>query len=237
MDVVIPLGNGSNWNNTELKFALRSLVAYCHNVDNVYIIGEKPNWIKSIVHIPAMDMQGSQYKERNIYNKIMIACSLAELSPDFLFMNDDHYLLSRIPPLWCYYHDMLSTTVDNRVAHDSYYYALRNTLEVLDSKHLPTKNFDCHAPVVYNKDKFKRVMSTYDWTVHYGYVIKSLYCNTLGINGKKCEDLKITSHLKCAHLEALVSGRKFFSIGDGATGSDMEIFLQYLFPKKSKYEL
>lgn len=237
MDIVIPLGNGSHWDNLELKFALRSLVAYCHHVDNVYIIGEKPNWLKSVVHIPAVDKPGQENKERNICNKILLACSLPELSTNFLFMNDDHFLLSRIPPLWCYYHDMLSNTIDNRPAHDSYYYALQNTLEALDKKHLPTKNFDCHAPIIYNKEKFKRVMSRHDWTIPNGYVIKSLYCNTLSIPGKKCTDLKITTRFRCSELEALTAGRKFFSIGDGATGADLNIFLNYLYPDKSKYEL
>jgi hypothetical protein len=239
MDVVIPLGTGSNWDNTELRYALRSLEMYCTNLGNVYLVGECPDWIKkgSLVHIPAAERTGREYKEANIMNKILLACNRESLSQKFLFLNDDHYLLSRIPPMYSYYQDHLQRSVFSRTAQDSYYHSLCNTLKALDDRRKPTLNFDMHAPIVYDKTKFVKVMGQYDWTVHYGYVIKSLYCNTLEIPGKLCRDLKITERRQCKEIEGLIAGRKFFSIGDGAAGVEMRTFLQYLYKDKSKFEI
>lgn len=239
MDVVIPLGTGSQWNDTELKFALRSLEMHYPDMGNVYLVGEKPNWVKpkSIIHLIAIDYPGLEYKEANIMRKVYLACGQSSLSQKFIFLNDDHFLMSPIPPLPYYYERTLLDTLNSRTAHDSYYNSIANTLFELERRKKPTLNFDIHAPIIYDKSKFLEVMGQYDWSVHYGYLIKSLYCNTLGIMGTQYPDLKITSRLKCHELEALTKDRKFFSLGSTVGGSEMSTFLAYLYRNKSKYEL
>lgn len=239
MDVVIPLGTGSIWNDTELKFALRSIEIHYPDLGNVYLVGEKPKWIKpkSVIHIPAADRPGQENKESNIARKVYLACTQPSLSQEFIFMNDDHFLLSPIPPLPYYYHEDLLHTLTNRVTHDSYYTSIHNTTEALHKARKPTKNFDSHAPIIYDKDEFRKAMDAYNWDIHYGYLVKSLYCNTLYIQGELYDDMKITARLKCHELEKITQGRKFFSIGPGASGSEMGTFLAYLYRNKSKYEL
>jgi hypothetical protein len=233
MDVVIPLGTGSTWSDNELRYSLRSLEVY-HNVGNVYIIGHKPSWIQKVIHIPAHDVPGAEHKEYNILRKILTACKMPSLSQDFIFMNDDHFLLGPVPTP-CY-QQTLEETVLKRSSHDSYYFALDNTLRALIKADRPTNNFDVHCPIVYNKHDFIRMTETYDMTLHYGYVIKSLYCNTVGIEGELCIDMKLTQRLRCAQIDKMVEGRGWFSIGDGAVNSELGIFLNYLYPNKSKYE-
>ena len=80
------------------------------------------------------------------------------------------------------------------------------------------------------------VMTAYSWEQAYGYVVKSLYCNTLGIKGEYMVDLKINERLKCAELEKAVAGRPFFSTGESANGAELGTFLQYLYRNKSKFE-
>lgn len=239
MDCVIPLGTGSQWNDTELKFALRSLEMHYSDLGNVYLVGEKPSWIKpkSIIHLIAIDYPGLEYKEANIMRKVYVACGQSSLSQKFIFLNDDHFLMDAIPPLPFYYEYTLSYTLDKRTAHDSYYNSIANTLFELEQRRKPTRNFDIHAPIIYDKDLFREVMSRYDWSIHYGYLIKSLYCNTLGIKGTQYPDMKIIARLKCHELEALTKGRKFFSIGSGVGGSEMGTFLAYLYREKSRYEI
>lgn len=236
MDVVYPLSNGSTWENNELRFSLRSLELHYPRVKNLYIVGTKPDWIKNVTFIPYRDVPGLENKERNIMNKIVAAINCKTLlSKDFIFMNDDHFILDSLPFPY-YFQESLNASVLKRGV-DSYSASLNNTLKALESKKLQTLNFDIHCPIVYNKEKFIRVMDQYDWTVYSGYVIKSLYCNTLGIKGTEMPDLKIKSRMDCFKLEALTTGRKFFSIYDEAIGPDLTTYLYYLYPNKSKWEL
>ena len=52
MDIVIPLGTGSRWQNNELRFALRSIEKYLTGYDKIFIIGECPSYLQNIIHIP-----------------------------------------------------------------------------------------------------------------------------------------------------------------------------------------
>jgi len=235
VDVVYSLGSGSHWQDNELRYSLRSLVKYFPGLGNVYIIGKRPEWIRNAVHVKANDLPGTDRKEFNIMNKILIACNLPVLSRQFLFINDDHFLLQPWQTVPFYYEKHLENTLAARKNHDAYYQSLDNTLGVLKGRH-DTKNFDIHCPIVYDKSYFPQVMAAYDWTVNFGYVIKSLYCNTLGVKGQVMTDLKINGRHSCSKLEQLTIGRKFFSIGDSAIGPELTTYLSYLYPEKSKFE-
>ena len=78
-----------------------------------------------------------------------------------------------------YFYDGDLKTVIAKRKLDRYRLALENTLKVLLERNLPTLHYDIHAPIVFEKDKFQKIMSQYDWTVQHGYVIKSLYVNSL----------------------------------------------------------
>src|SRR5688500_2320198 len=95
--IVIPLaanGFGSRNNDIELRYCLRSIETHLSGYGDIFLIVHKPKWVKNVMHIPAEDEQRTWWKERNIYRKILLACEDPRVSDDFLFMNDDHYLLS-----------------------------------------------------------------------------------------------------------------------------------------------
>lgn len=238
MDIVYALGSGSNWDNNELRYSLRSVDKYVNHVGNVYLIGEKPKWIKNIIHIPMNDRPGVEWKEFNIMQKILRACATPALSREFIFMNDDHFLLHVIPPLPFYYQQTLLSSMFKRRVQDTYHKALDNTYQALMRRDYNVINYDIHVPIIYDKNLFADTVLSYDWnTAPGGYVIKSLYCNTLGVKGQEVMDLKIKERMDCFKLEALTLGRKFFSIDDSSINLDMGTYLQYLYPIKSKYEL
>lgn len=235
MDIVIPLSDRSIWDHNELRFALRSAEKFIPDMGKVFIIGNKPHWIKNVINIVVQDKPEEVYKEHNICNKVLAACKHNGVSNDFIFMNDDHFLLAPFTGD-NYYQQSLSATLLKRASQDTYYRSLNNTLRSLQHYSLPTLNFDIHCPIIYNKREFAKVVSLYDWEKSCGYVIKSLYCNTLRLLGIVDMDLKINTQLNCFQLEALTMGRKFFSVGDGAVGGELATYLNYLYPKKSQFE-
>lgn len=225
----------SKWRGQELKYSLRSLERYGRNYGKVYIVGDKPPYLNDkIIHIKKEDKAAN--KERRIYEKLLCACQTEEISNPFLLFNDDYFLTRSIDLslIGYFYFDRLENKVKSRKLNDIYRNALKNTAQALTERGLPTKHFDIHFPMKYYKDKFIEVMTGYDWEVRYGYVIKSLYANSLKIQGEDKPDHKIyLSHNK-REIREVVKNSDIFST-DKITRALAEI-LQELYPNQSSYE-
>ena len=235
-DIVIPLGKGSRWNDNELRYCLRSIERFMPR-SRVFIVGHRPKWVKNVIHIPFTDNPDYEAKERNIKNKFLAACDHPELSEDFWAFNDDYFILQKPPARYPYFYDKcLSSKIATRPFKDHYQYAQINTYETLKNLGYTTLNYDVHFPILYNKTKFREVMDLYDWNIQHGYVVKSLYCNTLEIKGTQTQDCKLTRRRLLADLQKWTKGKLMFSIGDGAINGQLERFLRITFPYPSKYE-
>lgn len=232
--IVIPLGRGSKYHDLELRMALRSVEKHLTGYGDIFIIGEKPAWIQNVIHIPATDGTQTYDKERNIFNKIMIACNDERVSEDFLFMNDDHYLLRDYEAVqFPYYYEGL---LQDYKTVSQYKHTIWNTLKVHEAC-FDDKYFDIHCPIVYKK-KYLALLNQLDWNIPYGYAIKSLYCAAWQsmIQGLEYPDLKIKDPLPYAVIIRMLQGRSWFSIGDGAFAGEVRTVLEDLYSVPSKYE-
>jgi hypothetical protein len=119
---------------------------------------------------------------------------------------------------------------------DTYYESLKNTVAALESKGHGTLHFDIHTPIIYNKKLFNEVMAEYDWSIPYGYAIKSLYANTLNLPGEQIGDMKISRPYAVPKIKRLLEDRTFFSVSPKGLNQHMKTFLKYQFPDKSRYE-
>lgn len=236
-DIVIPLGRGSTCANEELRYSLRSIEKYALGVGKVYIIGEKPHFISDeVIHIPHKDRF---QKEANIKEKILKACSIPELSEMFCFTNDDIYWLrstdvETIP----FFRKGGTDLAQNRAAFKSTYgVSIANTVWSLSENNLPLHHFDIHVPILYNKNVFPVIMSRYDWRVNNGYVIKSLYCNTLKIQGAALKDNKINTNAgSLAIKNAFRSRNVWVSSSDRCLNDFFWRTVDRMFPYKSRFE-
>jgi hypothetical protein len=90
------LGHGSTWQNNELRYSLRSLDAFCPARKQVYIAGEKPEWIdwnrQDVAHIPLPETNAN--KVQRVGRKLIGALPYLR-EQDFVFMNDD-FILTRL---------------------------------------------------------------------------------------------------------------------------------------------
>lgn len=227
IDIVIPLGNGSRFNDVELIYALRSVDKHLSGVRDVWIIGQLPRWgASNIKHFPLDDIQAPAYKEWNIFQKVKTACMIDQISDDFLFMNDDHYLLHDFEAKHFPYHykKPLIETVQSRRSIEGYWITLKNTLDLL-GEHV--MNFDTHCPIMYNKEKFLNAFEGLAWP-DFGYGIKTTYCEHNGIKGEYYKDLKTDNPAN------VTPDRLYFSSNRGSL--DLFRFLEKTFPNQSKYE-
>ncbi len=217
MKIIIPY---RDFNGPELRYCLRGIEKFIDNPE-ITIIGDKPYWIRNVTHIPFKDNPLFKYKSRNIYEKI-------KGHENFLFMNDDHFLLKRWENKYHY-----SGTIKgqfNNVVGGAYKQTLQNTLDVYGD----IKNFDTHCPIYY-KELYIDERSSVDWNKGGGYCIKSIYCHLNGIEGEEYPDLKIRRLTYEKELRELIKDRPYFSTGD-ILDKPVITVLNELYPYKSKYE-
>jgi len=227
IDVVYVLGTGSRFKNHEIRFSLRSVEKHLQNVGNIWIVGEHHPQLTGVNFIPYPDK--TKYPASNIMYKITRACEDQAISDNFLFVNDDHYLLQDFDAetFPYYYNGTIKEFIRMRGA-DQYTKQVGNTLKYLESKGLPTKFFDVHYPIIFNKFQFlDSVTPAIDWHTS-PCVVKSLYANSLKIEGIKECDFKTD--------KAPPKSAKVFSTGTRVT-SAIQRFLLEQFPNKSRYEL
>lgn len=222
MDIVIPLGKGSLWQDNEIRYALRSIEKNLKDYGKIYIIGRKPDWVKNVEFIPQDDPH--RCKELNIMEKVRTACLTPEISDLFLFSNDDIYFMhpQSIHEVG-YYHSgpMEEYIVGKRL--NGYLETMKRTMEMLKSRGLPTLYYDIHVPIPYAKKLFVEAVDQYKWNQKGSYTVKSVYCNTLKIPGEYMPDVKRKG------------GGMYYSTTDTITGLQRQV-LQEAFPEPSRYE-
>lgn len=238
MDVVYVLGKGSRWKDNELRYSLRSVEKYLIGYDKIFIVGECPEWLTGVIHIPFSDVFGR--KDFNIMRKVIVACENDQVSDDFIFFNDDHFLLQPIDVKEIKYWHSCSLEQKGFNSEGSGLIKIRNTTEIIPGY---SYFFDIHVPIVYNKKEFRRIMflPILKWEEK-EYLIKTVYANIctsqdVTYNVEYMQDCKISKILGYDQLLSKISDRYFFSIGPEGVKADLKRLLSELYPTKSKYEL
>lgn len=240
IDIVIPLGRGSVWGNEhELKYCLRGVEKHLHNVGKVFIVAKKlPSWITNVNFIYASDEKGVEWKDKNIFKKIELACNNDNVSDNFLFMNDDHFLLMdfSLPNFPYYYREEdMQETINMNVKNIAWRTSIQNTRNLLLDKGYECKMFDTHTPIIYNKILFYK-LSKINWDVPFGYGIKSLYANMNRIEGVFCKDGKMfPSEISETSIIKKITNKPCFSTSSYVP-DEQKVFIENMYPNKSKYE-
>lgn len=161
MDIVYILGNGSEVENKEIRYSLRSLEKFTQ-FNRIFIVGECPTFLKNIIHIPFKETGNPRV---NHFEKIdYIINNVKDLSEDFLLMYDDIFFLK--PTDIEKYPNYYKSELENYNEPDSYFKkSLSDTKEYLESIGATTYNFSVHTPIIYNKTVWKSI----DWKAIYKY--------------------------------------------------------------------
>jgi len=183
MDIVYILKETKDCNN-ELLFSLRSLKNIPHR--SVFIIWHKPEWVKNIVHIPASDPY--EIKSLNALHKIQIACNDERISSDFVFMNDDFYLLKPIKKIDYFNRGSIKEHIEYRESLNQKKWAYYTNLKKTHDLFPDWKDFSLHCPIIYNKTKFLKMCGEYDMSQW--YLLRNLYCNYCWISSEFMRDCK-----------------------------------------------
>lgn len=237
IDAVYIVGTGSNWNDGELRYSLRSLEMFVTGIRNIYIVGHKPRWMNNENFIPFGDH--FKCKERNIMLKMAAVCGLPQLSENFLHIHDDHFCLApceaeNIPN---YAGGSLARLFGGIKKNNHWRDAVLNSYNALQKNGLPVKNYDLHFPMIINKTIFPEIMDRYPWKDEQrGFVVKSLYGNTAGILPTPAVDLKINERYSMDEVVRRLQGRTWFSVGNGGLTFKFKGLLENLYPHPTRFE-
>lgn len=246
MDVVIPLHEATANNYAELRFSLRSYDLYL-NHSRIVIIGPTlPDWLMAaakcgdVLFMCFIDSADPKFRDANIFLKVREYIEKVNRDDDFIFANDDYFLLRPWNPYPPYPHKgPLKINKDMRRLDDPYRKVISNTMNIVGN----VDNLDVHAPMVMNPKIFKKVFSdrsnpdeytkrTIDWRTPFGFLFKTLY----GQHFSTYKGIDVKFNIMKDVDPAAIVDLPYFTTNDMACGENLEMLLTSLYPNKSRYE-
>ncbi|PLX14249.1 MAG: hypothetical protein C0594_00295 [Marinilabiliales bacterium] len=250
LDIVIPYILGPE-DGLELRYALRSIeknIIFNGEV-RIFLIGEKPQWIKNIIHIPVERISGVKFKAFiDTLNKTYIACNHDDLNENFIYSNDDIFFINETG-----FEDIRQTKaitepennenwINELKASENYKQLLRKTTRKLTEEGLTHYIYDTHSANVFNKKKFLELYEKYNCKAE-PYLFNTLYFNNftskapliLNADGASMH-LGIYKNESFESLKAKIKNQIFLNYDVARFDADMIKLLDYLFPESSKYE-
>lgn len=227
-DIVYCLKNSLN--NEELRYSLRSLKNLPHR--EVWMVGGMPpQWVKGVHYIPFEN--NCETKWDNTRQALQIVCETKGISSDFIWFNDDFYVLQPIQDLRYHYDRTLSERANETISQKThtmskYGHRLMQAQMELIQHNKPFKNFELHCPIIYNKKKMLACLKKYPHSV----LPRSLYCNEYNIDALQNGDYKIEDLQK-----TISAGSPFASTSDNSFRSgEIGRQIRGIFPLPSEYE-
>lgn len=225
--------------NEELIYSLRSLCNLPH--DRVYFVGGCPEGInkKAIRHIPVPALE---HKYDTTTNNLCEVCKLEELSDNFIWMNDDFFILQKIEnPIKELYLNKgnmelsISSFLKRNGKLTSYMCGTEHTFKYLKSIGVKDPlNYELHTPYVYNKYNVRSMFNISGMISVPRIQPRSVYGNLYIKHSTTVSDCKIFRKTVVDYNE--LSTRKFLSSSD-VTWPKVREFLDSRFKEKCKYEL
>lgn len=194
MDIVYPCKIDTTNDTEELRYSLRSLENIPHT--NVFIVGEKPAWVKNVIHIP---IDQSLTKSENVARNIRAAVHCESLSDEFILMNDDMFIMKKInqlPVRHLGFMDAVIRQYEERYPESSQYITKMKKLYalLLSLGYARPLSYEAHIPMAFNKRDTARIMEEGNGPI---YQLRTYYGNTHHLGGEKMDDVKI--FLEAAH--------------------------------------
>lgn len=233
-DVFIPLrANGSYSNNIELLYALRSIYTNLIGYRYIWIVGSQlPSWVVGVKFIQQEDRY--QGKQMNIHTAILSAMQNAECADNLIFWADDNVLLHKLDV-----HDIPAVSMNSDLLDcndDSVWWdrTRKITGHVLQEAGLPTIDYEAHTPVVFNKEKYLRLSTEFNYYANSdGLCYISMYLNRYTPSHiKNVSDIKTT----WTDTSNTIDNMTFMGYSDTGIANKITTVLHKEFPHASVHE-
>jgi hypothetical protein len=241
IDLLYVLGKGSQWNNNELRYSLRSVVQNLSGFRYIWIVGEDPGFTQNVRIIKHSDEIGPHNADGNITRKIVRACQETELAEHFIMMNDDYLFVNPVnaADIQPMHKGDMTLFSESYFQSNTWRHRLRRTRDILIQKNLPTLHFDYHAPLILQKSLFPDAVAQFDYHLDIGYCTRSMYGNihlaqsAIPLEGQK---ERIFKYHTIAQVKQKAKTALFFSYNDMGLNKSFKIWLAQQFPFQSPFE-
>lgn len=243
MDLLYVLGTGSKHNNVELRYSLRSIEKHCTGYDRIFLVGERPDWIKNVEYYYCPDDLGCSHK--NMFKKILFACHNTDIAEEFVLQADDHFYLRPYDfnDILPYEKGELPTQFRDREVAPHYRQSLIDTRKWLIQHGYPFRNASQHCGQPYRKSLVLQIEEeiinpgfSFTYGIEPNSTMAAALNKHLGIPYEYRKDRKIKNFNSIEHLIERIGGSFCFSIYDGAFNNGIEKILEMWYPNKSRYE-
>lgn len=245
MDVVYIVGNGSKWNNNELRYSLRSIEKHGKNIGRVFLVGDDPKFLSDeVTYLYCYDKYGPCFAHKNIEYKIQYAISTGQLPEHFLIASDDQFYIQDVDldnyPVY-YKNREIPYEVPEGHKPGSYWYSLLETRKLLLRRGLPIYQTNPHMYKHFDVQLYKDNIQLFNeaYRLPHGGEVSLLMGNLMIANGvepQRINDCKVFQYNTQEELDRKLNDRHVFSISDSAIPCGIGKYLAALFPDKSRYE-
>lgn len=242
MDILYILGPGSQHDNIELRYSLRSIDHFGKNVGRVFICGpELPSFInqEEVIFIQHDDEKSA--KHHNILAAIEYAVLNNSIGDEFLLSSDDHFYVKETD--FSNYPNYVKGALPKEDSKDKYFRSLYQTRILLTALGCPCLQFNWHGNTHFFKKDFMEMKNLIQasYLMSEGCEPTCLMLNYKmwkdGINYVRREDIKIGKFASVEDLLKRIGDHECFSISDEALECGLEYWLREILPERSKYEI
>lgn len=191
MKILIPLGTGSNWDNNELRYCLRSLNENLKGDYEIHIYGNVvPEWLTNVMVHPAERYYPEWLKKKNngkldyenFFDTLNKVKSFAQKGIEFVYMYDDVLLLHELDV-----EDIINIPLE---LENKKFYHIRNfdkhgrtinaAIDLLQENGVssPLYNFETHLPRIYSSAKLIYLFEKFPFDKYeVPYALATMYFN------------------------------------------------------------
>ncbi len=218
--------------NEELRYSLRSLVNFPHR--DVYIYGGCPEWVNrdTVKYVSVTQNKGNKWL--NTSELLSQIVNNEDISENFVWFNDDFFILKPIQELDYFYDRTLNSRVMDfykiswYTTMNGYCTRLKIASRALKLQKENTLNYELHVPIIFNREKLKQIFKKYP----YIGAKRSLYCNTFVKGGIQRPDVKIYDNERIPEEDWEFVSTSDKSFIKGQVGK----YIRKEFKKKCEYE-
>ena len=171
--------------NEELKYSLRSLKNLEH--DKVWFFGGNPNGLRPDKLVRVWQNQPTKYDNVHVMYSWVLQ---SEVSDDFIMFNDDFFVMDKVAEVLPVHRGSLYEYIvkveDNNGGMTAYTRRLRKTTKALEEAGLPTRCYELHIPMVFNKEKLQAALKKFPGLNG----VRSIYGN-MYYEGNRIPDCKV----------------------------------------------
>lgn len=246
VDLVIPLGTGSQSADAELRYLLRSANANMLGLRLIHVIGPtRPAWLVDHQRLRWHQWAQTEPKNHDIIGKFLYAASHPDVSETFVGCCDDWCFLRPARPVAEWGAVQRGGVLSAFTEGSRWKTAQSETRRQLEDAGRPVLFYDTHTPSVMTKTGWMEVEAAIPWRNVPGHAVWSLYHNVAGVHGPVLGvDARAACGWHCGEgapetvedIEKAATGHLFASYDTAAFTPTMQAWLATRFPDPAPWE-